>query len=204
MLASHREPNDETREWASLHALNLLKGDELTDYQEHLRGCGVCQAEVRSFRKVTSLVGGSASRNVPSPGLRDRVLAAAIGSTGRTGAPPNAIPLNSAGLLIANSNEIPWEPGSIPGCWSRLLFEDTLRKYHTSLVRLDPGTVYPAHRHAGIEELYLMEGDLIVEGYTMHPGDYCRAEAGSLHGEIRTDSGCKFIAVASLDDQLLR
>jgi anti-sigma factor ChrR (cupin superfamily) len=65
------------------------------------------------------------------------------------------------------------------------------------------GTVYPAHRHAGIEESYLIEGDLLVEGYTLRSGDYCRAEAGSFHGEVRTDKGCKFIAVASLEDELL-
>ena len=56
---------------------------------------------------------------------------------------------------------------------------------------------------AGIEELYLLEGDLTVEGYTMHAGDYCRAEAGSFHGEIRTKTGCKFIAIASREDELL-
>ena len=49
----------------------------------------------------------------------------------------------------------------------------------------------------------MLEGELIVEGYTMHSGDYCRAESGRLHGEIRTESGCRFIAIACVDDEML-
>src|SRR5688572_22105026 len=163
MVASHQEANDETREWASLHALDLLTGDDLKAYERHLQaGCAVCQEEIRSFREVAGKVAMAPKSFSPSPGLRDRVIASTWPASS-AGAPTKAIPLNSAGLLIANSNEIPWEPSSIPGYWTRLLFEDTVRKYRTSLVRMDPGTVYPAHRHAVVEELYLIEGDLIVE-----------------------------------------
>jgi hypothetical protein len=49
----------------------------------------------------------------------------------------------------------------------------------------------------------MLDGDLIVEGHTMRQGDYCRAESESLHGKIRTISGCTFIAIASLEDEVI-
>ena len=202
MVFSHQESNDETREWASLHALNLLTEDDVKTYERHLQGCAVCKAEIHSFREVVDEVARAPQSLTPSPFLRERVLASTR-PVKAAGAPAKAFPLNSGGLLIANSNEIPWEPSGVPRCWTRLLFEDAVRKYRTSLVRMDAGAVYPAHRHAAVEELYLIEGDLIVEGYSMHPGEYCRAEAGSSHSEVRTDTGCKFIAMASLENEML-
>jgi len=35
-------------------------------------------------------------------------------------------------------------------------------------------------------------GDLVLEGQNMKPGDYCRAETGSIHSESYTESGCLF------------
>ncbi len=54
---------------------------------------------------------------------------------------------------------------------------------------MDPGATYPSHRHTEVEELYLLEGDLFVEGQWMKPGDYCRDEPESIHGKVRTDKG---------------
>jgi hypothetical protein len=37
------------------------------------------------------------------------------------------------------------------------------------LVRLDPGTDYPGHRHAGVEELHLLHGILKIDERTLYP-----------------------------------
>ena len=71
------------------------------------------------------------------------------------------------------------------------------------MVRMTPGTHYPSHKHAGVEELYLLEGDLSVDDMAMQAGDFCRAEAGSIHKEIVTQSGCLFVITSSHQDQLL-
>ena len=73
----------------------------------------------------------------------------------------------------------------------------------TQLVRMAPGTSYPRHRHADIEENYLLEGDLTISGVTMKAGDYCRAEPDSVHSDIRTSGGCQFISIASEHNELL-
>ncbi len=47
------------------------------------------------------------------------------------------------------------------------------------LVRLAAGGKYPPHRHTGVEELHLLNGELWIDEIKLHPGDYHRAERGS-------------------------
>jgi len=47
------------------------------------------------------------------------------------------------------------------------------------LVRLDPETDYPAHRHAGTEELHLLHGILKVDDRTLYPGDFIHSETAA-------------------------
>jgi hypothetical protein len=53
---------------------------------------------------------------------------------------------------------------------------------------MDAGAHYPSHRHSEIEELFVLSGDLHVEGQIMGSGDYCRADSATIHGETFTDS----------------
>jgi hypothetical protein len=54
-----------------------------------------------------------------------------------------------------------------------------------------------------VEELYVLAGDLRVGEFVMAAGDFCRAEAGSIHPELRTESGCQFYMTASPHNELL-
>src|SRR5215470_15669245 len=184
MSLSHNQ--DEIRQWASLYALNALTPSESAAFQAHLNaGCSICEAEVRSFDGVMHDI-ALASTQTPPTQLRSRVL--------ETASRAASIRFSKNGLLIVGSNDIPWQASNIPGIQCRTLFDDASRKYSTYLVRMDPGTVYPSHRHADLEEVYVLQGDLLVEGYVMRSGDYCRAEVGTIHGEVRTESGCVLFA----------
>lgn len=60
----------------------------------------------------------------------------------------------------------------------------------TYLLRIAPGAVVPAHRHAADEECLVLEGDLHMEGaLVLRAGDYHLARAGVLHAPIRSESG---------------
>ncbi len=37
----------------------------------------------------------------------------------------------------------------------------------------------------------------------MGAGDYCRADSGSIHGETFTEAGCRFLMMASPENQLI-
>ena len=108
-----------------------------------------------------------------------------------------------AGLLISRSVDMDWQEAGVAGVQSKPLFLDEKRGYMTALVRMAPGTRYPSHRHTDVEELYLLEGDLLVEGLVMRSGDYCRAEPDTIHGEVSTEAGALFLVCFSQHDELL-
>lgn len=68
---------------------------------------------------------------------------------------------------------------------------------------MDAGAHYPSHRHADVEELFVLSGDLHVAGEVMSAGDYCRAETESVHGETFSETGCLFLAMSSQRNQFL-
>jgi len=181
----------------SLYALDALEGPEKAAFEAHLRaGCQSCESELRSFSNVAAAVGESVPAT-PPPQLRQRLLARAAGSPRLPG-----VLLQQSGLLISRSAELAWRDMA-PGIAFKPLFEDGQRKYNTCLVRMDAGAHYPSHRHSEIEELFMLSGDLHVEGEVMESGDYCRADTGTIHGETFSDSGCLFLLMASQQNEVL-
>jgi DNA-binding NarL/FixJ family response regulator/quercetin dioxygenase-like cupin family protein len=112
--------------------------------------------------------------------------------------------LDRSGLLIARTERMEWRATGMPGCQRRILFVDEQQKSLTSVVQMRAGTHFPAHRHAGPEEVFILSGDLVVEGQTLKPGDYCRAETSTVHAESYTKSGCVFVLKASQEDEIVR
>jgi len=114
-------------------------------------------------------------------------------------------PVEDDSLLVrqaAASGE--WQPTSIDGIEVRRLAVDRSGASLTMLIRMAAGTCYPAHEHAGPEECYVLEGDLVVGDLTMQAGDYQRMEAGTEHPDQRTEGGCLLMLRSSSDDRLIR
>ena len=72
------------------------------------------------------------------------------------------------------------------------------------LVRLLPGVEYPAHTHAGLEELFLLDGELWIDDRKLYPGDYNRAEAPSGDKRVWSETGCTCVLITSTQDILDR
>ena len=90
-----------------------------------------------------------------------------------------------------------------PGISCKLLATDRENNRVSMVVRLAPGTEYPPHRHGGVEELHLLHGELMIGDRTLHPGDYNRAEAGSVDHRVWSETGCTCVLVTSIHDVLL-
>lgn len=58
------------------------------------------------------------------------------------------------------------------------------------LLRLEPGTRFPAHLHHGDEECLVLEGQVCFGDIELNVGDYHLARKGSEHGEVFSKSGC--------------
>jgi len=88
------------------------------------------------------------------------------------------------------------------GISCKLLATDTEKDRVSMLVRLAPGAAYPPHRHAGVEELYLLDGELVIDDKTLHPGDYNRAEPGTGDQLVWSETGCTCVLLTSTRDVL--
>ena len=77
---------------------------------------------------------------------------------------------------------------------------DLAKREATALVRAEPGVQYPLHRHTTNEEIYLLEGDLVVDSATYKAGDYLRSKSTSNHSPSTT-GGCMFLVRTSIDNE---
>ena len=66
----------------------------------------------------------------------------------------------------------------------------------TFVGRLAAGTTVQAHRHAETEELYMIEGDLTVDGRPLGSGDFCATTRGSIHSSFHSEAGCTFVLLS--------
>jgi DNA-directed RNA polymerase specialized sigma24 family protein len=92
-----------------------------------------------------------------------------------------------------------WEEVA-PGISCKLLATDTERRRVSMLVRLAPGIDYPPHTHAGVEELHLLDGELLIDDRLLYPGDYSRAEPGSADKRVWSQTGCTCVLITSTQD----
>lgn len=188
---------EEAQEWGALYALGAMPQDEARTFEQHLTTCSLCADEVAVFAVVTQELGSTSLPQTPSPEVRTRVLTQVT----RQGISQTHPIIDKDLSRFVGSSWLEWMPGNVPGVEVKILSVDKARSYFTTLVRMAPGAILPAHRHAEVEESYIVEGELFVSGVLMRPGDYCRADAGSLHTGVTTKTGCVFMAVASSRDE---
>jgi len=101
----------------------------------------------------------------------------------------------------AGTADAGWEqPG--PGLWCKILAMERPRGRLSMLMRLMPGKEYPAHTHAGLEELHLLHGELRIDERKLHRGDYIRREPGTADQRIWSDTGCTAVLITSSRDIL--
>lgn len=204
-LTKHKDPSSETANLASLYVLGTFTPSERSDFEQHLvDGCKVCDSEVKRVSAILAALAEASAPNMPS-GIRERFQARMKNQPALAkDAANDGILLHESGVLIARTEAMEWQAGPFSGIWVKPLFLDRQLQRTTSLVRIEPATFYPSHRHNGPEEIFLLEGDFAVEGLVMRAGDYCNAQPASTHGESYTKAGCLFILIACQLDQVLR
>jgi anti-sigma factor ChrR (cupin superfamily) len=194
-MPKQRLTTSELHELAASYALGALDSGERIAFEDHLRdGCPQCEAALRGYSEIVDEFAESLAQDPPVK-VRRRLLA----EVGRVPNPSSSLP---EGVLIARSAEVPWRP-MFDGVACKLLHTDRIRRYSTSLVRMDPGARLPRHRHDDVEELYILSGDLSVSGEVVRAGDYCRANPDTVHDESFSETGCLFLLMASHQNEML-
>lgn len=174
------------------YAVQALPPHQAVAMEAHVAECPDCRQELDSLRPVVeSFVAWPTDVLRPSTALWSR-LAERIATEG--GAGPD-VPAAPPWL------EPEWEEVA-PGITCKLLATNTEQDRVSMLVRLAPGVAYPPHRHAGTEELHLLEGELFIEDRKLLPGDYNRGEAGASDQFVWTETGCTCVLITSTRDVL--
>ena len=189
-MSGNNKERCEQIERTCLYALQVLPRSETLAAQGHIASCANCQRELESLRPVVDrFVAWPADVLRPTTSLQRRL---ALRIAQETEKPPVLPPAR-------RWFEPQWESVA-PGIECKLLATDTQRHRVSMLVRLAPGASYPAHTHAGVEELHLLDGELWIDGRKLVPGDYNYAAPGSGDQRVWSDTGCTCVLVTSTKD----
>jgi hypothetical protein len=174
------------------YVIHALPAEDAASLDAHITSCVECQQELATLRPVADrFVFWPTDVLRSPPSLQERLARRIAAETGRNPVQPPA----------RQWDEPPWEEVA-PGIFCKLMATDTERHRVSMLVRLMPGVEYPPHTHAGVEELFLLDGELWIDDRKLYPGDYNRADAHSVDKRVWSETGCTCVLITSTQDIL--
>jgi anti-sigma factor ChrR (cupin superfamily) len=179
-------------ELVSAYAVQALPAGDVPAFKAHIASCAECRQELEKLRLVVdAFVAWPTDVLRPTASLQERLARRIAAGTGDEPVLPPA----------RQWSEPEWEEVA-PGISCKLLAKDTEKHVVSMLVRLAPGTDYPPHTHAGVEELHLLDGELWIDDRKLYPGDYNRAEPGTGDKRVWSETGCTCVLTTSTRDVL--
>ncbi len=169
-------------ELAPLYALGVLSEEEQAWVDQQAQTDPDLAEELAQYQHLISLLAYSLPPEPVPTSLRTRLL--------------ESLGQESPALQLA------WRPYGIPGIEAAVLHLDRRGREVSCLARLQPGTIYPTHRHGGPEEILVLEGELVIEGCIYGQHAFIRSELGSVH-QIESPRGCLCFIRTSLDNQFI-
>lgn len=180
-----------------LYALGSLEPDEMQEVEQGIKSGGIPVDLVSAMFKTIAFLAESETAAFPEPrrGLRTKILSA----VGDEPAVDRAV-VREQVFVMENDGE--WVD-MMPGIRIKILWTDKDVGRITFLARLEPGANYPSHRHRGVEECLVIEGDLRMDETVLHAGDYTVAFADNVHTVTRSEDGCLLFLRSPMNDEFL-
>lgn len=186
-------------ELAPLYALDLLAPEQRLWVEAQVLECPDLAEELTSYQTAVELIPYTAQIMPIAADLKDRLFE-------RLGLDPvESIPATPLELLpdpqmfALKAAEMQWKPHRMEGVEIVVLFIDEVNRIRNLLVKAAAGVTYPFHQHHGIEEIYMLEGELVIDEEVYLAGDYIRSYPNSIHAPS-TSTGCMFLIRACIDD----
>jgi anti-sigma factor ChrR (cupin superfamily) len=201
-------PDEESIILAALQALDILDESERGAFAEKLKESAELISELAALESTIAAIAYTAPPVPVAPDLKNRLFQRIAELPPTPAASANIKPIvtspteNNTPSLIVRANNVKWKSYGVPGVSFGKLYIDKKKREITCLMRLEPGVTFPLHRHAASEEVFVLEGDLIVEGEICHQGDYIRSLPGSIHSSL-TEGGCLLLMKTSIDNEML-
>lgn len=109
--------------------------------------------------------------------------------------------MSSSRRTVVRFEDCTFEPlpmfGGVEGTlkWRNVSFDETTG-CGSYLLIMAPGASSIPHRHAGREEFFVVEGELVdFDGQIYRAGDFVSLQAGTVHTSLTTN-GCKLLVTA--------
>jgi quercetin dioxygenase-like cupin family protein len=191
-------------ELAPLYALDLLDLEERLWVEAQIVDCPDLAEDLAKYVAAVGLMPYTAPPVPMAIDLKDRLF-------DRLGLDPveSAIDLDpeippqeplSAAMFALRSQDLTWQAHRIAGVDVAVLYVDPVERMRTMVVKVAAGVTYPLHRHQGAEEIYMLEGELIIEDRVYLAGDYIRSAPDSIHAPS-TNMSCMFLIRSCIDDE---
>ncbi len=83
-----------------------------------------------------------------------------------------------------------------------LKYDEIKQRSTTILLKFEPGATYPYHNHPGGEELFVLNGEAILENVTLSEGDYLFTPVNFKHS-VTSKTGCTMLFVVPEEVEIL-
>ena len=193
-------------ELAPLYALDLLDLGERLWVDAQILECPDLAEELANYQAAVAVMPYSAPTMPMSADLKDRLFERLADPVeNQLGVEPIATAIPAAAkpspptIVTFRSSDLKWRPYRAAGVEVALLYLDRANRMSSALLKAAAGVVYPLHQHQGIEEIYMLEGELVIDGQVYRAGDYIRSYPNSIHAPS-TSTGCMFLIRGCLDD----
>ena len=191
-------------ELAVLHALGALDGESFNQVG-HCLGCPASDLarSVEAFDVLVAAMSQALLPQIAPPPEAKTEIDQLLGFTdddARSGASSTTEPgAEGDGFAYVMNDEGEWRPLPVlkGGARVKELSNDASSGVTVLLLELDPGTRFPSHSHHGVEETFLISGDLHMADRVLGPGDYARALPGSRHSSLYSEHGCRALIMTA-------
>ena len=192
------------------YALGLLGKEESEGVEDALReDPKLCEALV-DVNETLTFAAAAAPPMLPNEGLRARLLQSTDPSRRFSGFQDRLttfldLPLSAVEAILALArtvpNVAPWKPATVPGQFRAKIAAGPARgSCEARLLHLEPGTVFPAHRHLGTEWGFILQGSVSdSEDGHQAAGDIVMKRPDSQHS-VKVTSDEPAIFVVLLED----
>jgi ChrR Cupin-like domain len=185
-------------ELAPFYALDVLSEEEKIWVEEQIADCPDLSEELATYQLAVEAIPYSIPDLPMSDNLKDRLFERLELEVPPAETVSEVTPVNHLGM---RASELNWQPHPLAsGVTIAIVHRDEIKREIVGFLKAEAGVRYPLHLHRGIEELFMLEGDLIVDDLVYGAGDYIRSEIASSHAPY-TIGGCKFFFHSSMDDE---
>lgn len=184
---------------AGLYALGLLSPRETEEFEAKVLAGEVDAEALEEHLQTMTALCEEMAQVMPTPrrAVKDAIMAAIAPPT------PHAEPkVDPSGQIFLLANEGEWVE-MLPGIMMKVLHQDVEHGRTTFLARLAPGAQYPSHRHMGLEECLVIEGDLHVDGSVLRSGDFTASYQDKVHIDTHSEDGCLLLISSPMNDEFL-